>query len=106
MFMHLWAMDFWVLTVGCHTPFYIFMIFHQKGSCITATTRSFNLGGGGGGGGGGGMDLTPKKFQFLEKGHNRNFDYKIVISVKKIQNLSFRSRMTKQIALLKSSREI
>ena len=77
-------------------PFYIFMIFHRQGSCITATTRSFNLGG----------DLTPKKFQFLEKGHNRNFDYKIVISVKKIRNLSFRSRMTKQIAPLKSSREI
>ena len=24
----------------------------------------------------------PEKFQFLEKGQNRNFDYKIVISVK------------------------
>ena len=28
-------------------------------------------------------DVRPKKFQFMEKGQNRNFDYKIVISVKK-----------------------
>ena len=26
--------------------------------------------------------VRPEKFQFLEKGQNRNFDYKIVISVK------------------------
>ena len=26
--------------------------------------------------------VRPKKFQFLKKGQNRNFDYKIVISVK------------------------
>ena len=26
--------------------------------------------------------VRPEKFQFLEKGKNRNFDYKIVISVK------------------------
>ena len=26
--------------------------------------------------------VRPEKFQFLEKGRNRNFDYKIVISVK------------------------
>ena len=28
------------------------------------------------------IDVRPEKFQFLEKGQNRNFDYKIVISVK------------------------
>ena len=27
-------------------------------------------------------NVRPEKFQFLEKGQNRNFDYKIVISVK------------------------
>ena len=27
-------------------------------------------------------DVRPEKFQFLKKGQNRNFDYKIVISVK------------------------
>ena len=27
-------------------------------------------------------DVRPEKFQFLEKGQNRNFDYKIVILVK------------------------
>ena len=27
-------------------------------------------------------DVRPEKFQFLEKGQNRNFDYDIVISVK------------------------
>ena len=27
-------------------------------------------------------DVRPEKFQFLEKGQNRNFGYKIVISVK------------------------
>ena len=26
--------------------------------------------------------VRPKKFQFMEKGQNRNFDYKIIISVK------------------------
>ena len=26
--------------------------------------------------------VRPEKFQFLEKGQNRNFDYEIVISVK------------------------
>ena len=31
----------------------------------------------------GGENVRPEKFQFLEKGQNRNFDYKIVISVKK-----------------------
>ena len=31
--------------------------------------------------------VRPEEFQFMEKGQNRNFDYKIVISVKKIQNL-------------------
>ena len=30
-------------------------------------------------------DVRPKKFQFLEKGQNRNFDYKIVISVKNLE---------------------
>ena len=29
-----------------------------------------------------GFSVRPEKFQFLEKGQNRNFDYKIVISVK------------------------
>ena len=48
----------------------------------------------------------PGKFQFLEKGQNRNFGYKMVISVKKIKNLFSRSRMTKWIAPLESSREI
>ena len=28
------------------------------------------------------MSVRPEKFQFLEEGQNRNFDYKIVISVK------------------------
>ena len=27
-------------------------------------------------------NVRPEKFQFLEKGQNRNFDYEIVISVK------------------------
>ena len=35
--------------------------------------RSFPFGAG---------SVRPEKFQFLEKGQNRNFDYKIVISVK------------------------
>ena len=52
------------------------------------------------------MDVRPKKFQFLEKGQNHNFDYKIVISVKKIRNLFSRSWMMKQISRLESSREI
>ena len=30
----------------------------------------------------GGDTVRPEKFQFLEKGQNRNFDYKIVILVK------------------------
>ena len=30
----------------------------------------------------GGENVRPEKFQFLEKGKNRNFGYKIVISVK------------------------
>ena len=30
-----------------------------------------------------GIGVRPEKFQFLEKGKNRNFDYKIIISVKK-----------------------
>ena len=51
------------------------------------------------------VDVRPEKFQFLEKRQNRNFDYKIVISVKKIRNLFSRSRITKRIALLESSRE-
>ena len=50
--------------------------------------------------------LRPEKFQFLEKGQNHNFDYKIVISVKKIQNLFSRSWMKKQISLLESSHKI
>ena len=29
--------------------------------------------------------IRPEKFQFLEKGQNRNFDYKIVISVKNLE---------------------
>ena len=28
------------------------------------------------------LDVRPEKFQFLEKGQNRNFGYKFVISVK------------------------
>ena len=28
------------------------------------------------------LSVRPEKFQFREKGQNRNFDYKIVISVK------------------------
>ena len=51
------------------------------------------------------LSVRPEKFQFLEKGQNRNFGYKIVISVK-IQNLFSGSRMTKQISPLESSREI
>ena len=47
----------------------------------------------------GGENVRPEKFQFLEKG-------KIVISIKKIQNLFSRSRMTKRISPLESSREI
>ena len=47
-----------------------------------------------------------EKFQFMEKRQNRKFNYKIVISVKKIRNLFSRSRMTKRISLLESSREI
>ena len=31
----------------------------------------------------GGLNVRPEKFQFMEKGQNHNFDYKIVISVKK-----------------------
>ena len=27
-------------------------------------------------------NVRPEKFQFMEKGQNRNFDYEIVISVK------------------------
>ena len=50
--------------------------------------------------------VRPEKFQFLEKWQNRNFDYKIVLSVKKIWNLFSRSRMKKRIAPLESSREI
>ena len=30
-------------------------------------------------------NVRPEKFQFLEKGQNRNFDYKIVILVKNIE---------------------
>ena len=52
------------------------------------------------------MDVRPEKFQFLEKGQNRNFDYKIIFSVKKIRNLFSRSWMTKWISRLESSREI
>ena len=29
--------------------------------------------------------VRPEKFQFLERGQNRNFDYKIVISVKNLE---------------------
>ena len=29
--------------------------------------------------------VRPEKFQFLEKGQNRNFDYKIVNSVKNLE---------------------
>ena len=29
--------------------------------------------------------VRPEKIQFLEKGQNRNFDYKIVISVKNLE---------------------
>ena len=29
--------------------------------------------------------VRPEKFQFMEKGQNRNFDYKIVISVKNLK---------------------
>ena len=28
------------------------------------------------------LDVRPEKFKFLKKGQNRNFDYKIIISVK------------------------
>ena len=49
-------------------------------------------------------ECKPEKF--LEKWQNRNFDYKIVISVKKIQNLFSRYRMMKRISSLESSREI
>ena len=31
------------------------------------------------------MTVRPEKFQFLEKGQNRNFGYKIVISVKNLE---------------------
>ena len=50
--------------------------------------------------------VRPEKFKFLEKWENRNFGYKIVISVKKIHNLFSRSRMTKRIAPLESTCEI
>ena len=30
--------------------------------------------------------VRPEKFQFMEKGKNCNFNYKIVITVKKIRN--------------------
>ena len=33
---------------------------------------------------GGSPNVRPEKFQFLEKGQNGNFDYKIVISVKNL----------------------
>ena len=52
------------------------------------------------------MDVRSEKFQFLEKRQNRNFDYKIVISVKKIRHLFSRSRMKKRISPLESSRKI
>ena len=29
--------------------------------------------------------VRPEKFQFLEKGQNRNFGYKIVISIKNLE---------------------
>ena len=32
----------------------------------------------------GGENVRPEKFQFLEKGQNCNFDYKIVISIKNL----------------------
>ena len=32
-----------------------------------------------------GRDVRPEKFQFLEKGQNRNFGYQIVISVKNLE---------------------
>ena len=50
--------------------------------------------------------IRPEKFKFLEKRQNRNFGYKIVISVKKIRNLFSKSRMTKKISPLESTREI
>ena len=31
------------------------------------------------------IGVRPEKFQFLEKGQNRNFGYKIVISVKNLE---------------------
>ena len=33
----------------------------------------------------GGENVRPEKFQFLEKGQNHNFGYKIVISVKNLE---------------------
>ena len=35
-----------------------------------------------------GENVRPEKFQFLEKGQNRNFNYKIVISVNKSETYS------------------
>ena len=52
------------------------------------------------------FNVRPEKFQFMEKWQNRNFVKKIVISVKKIRNLFSRSRMTKRISSLESSRKI
>ena len=52
-----------------------------------------------------GVSVRPEKFQFMEKWQNRNFDYKIVILVRKIRNLFSRSWMTKRISPLESSRE-
>ena len=52
------------------------------------------------------ISVRLEKFKFMEKGQNRNFDYEIVISVKKIHNLFSRYQIMKRISPLESSREI
>ena len=49
--------------------------------------------------------VRPEKFQFLEKGQNRNFGYKIVIRLK-IQNLLSGSWKMKRISPLELYHEI
>ena len=31
------------------------------------------------------VNVRPEKFQFMDKGQNRNFDYKIVITIKNLE---------------------
>ena len=56
------------------TWFPIILIIISNMSCINVLTSTHNLS----------VDrnVRPEKFQFMEKGQNHNFDYKIVISVK------------------------